>query len=69
MNRSPLTCMNTEPTIATVPCFSAGPWKLEQLTPLHDHPLRTMLLLEAPAQKGENCEDQHPCRSDGHGRH
>jgi hypothetical protein len=53
MNRSPLTCKNTAPIITTVPCFSAGPWKLEQLTSLHDYPLRTMRLLEAAAERRE----------------
>ena len=45
--------MNTAPTIATVPCLSGTPWKLEQLTPLHDYPLLTMRLVEAPAERRE----------------
>lgn len=40
--------MTTTPTIVTVPCFSGAPWQLEQLTPLADHPLRTMRLPEDP---------------------
>jgi hypothetical protein len=43
--------MNTEPTIATVPCFSGSRWKLERLTPLHDYPLRTMRLPQAPTER------------------
>jgi pimeloyl-ACP methyl ester carboxylesterase len=33
-----------QPTIVTVPCFSGAPWDLDSLTPLADHPLRTMRL-------------------------
>lgn len=33
-------------TVVTVPCFSGAPWSLDQLTPLADHPLRTMRLPE-----------------------
>ncbi|MGY1712203.1 alpha/beta fold hydrolase [Geodermatophilus sp. SYSU D00758] len=32
------------PTVVTVPCFSGAPWDLDSLTPLADHPLRTMRL-------------------------
>jgi hypothetical protein len=45
--------MNTEPTILTVPRISVTPWKREQLTLLHDYPLRTMRLPEAPAKRRE----------------
>jgi hypothetical protein len=45
--------MNTEPTIATVPCFSGSPWELGRRTPLHDYPLRTMRLVEAAAERRE----------------
>ncbi len=45
--------MNTELTTVTLPCFSGAPWKLEQLAPLHDHPLRTMRLPKAPAERRE----------------
>ena len=45
--------MNTEPIIVTVPCFPGPPWKLEQLTPLHDYPLRTLRLPEAPTERRE----------------
>jgi len=45
--------MNTAPTIAPVPCVWGTPWKLEQLTSLHNHPLRTMRLPEAPAERRE----------------
>jgi hypothetical protein len=45
--------MNTESTIVTVPCFSGSPCKLERLTPLHDYPLRTMQLPEAPTERRE----------------
>ena len=45
--------MNTEPTILTVPCISVTPWKREQLTPLHDYPLRTRRLPEGPAKRRE----------------
>jgi hypothetical protein len=45
--------MNSEPTIVTVPCSSGSPWKLERLTPLHDYPLRTLRLPEAPAERRE----------------
>ena len=45
--------MNTDPTIVTLPCLSGTPWKLEQLTPLRDHPLRTMRLPEAPTDRRE----------------
>lgn len=38
--------MARRPTIVTVPCFSGAPWKLNQLTPLADYPLRTMRLPE-----------------------
>ena len=43
--------MNTSPTIVTVACLSGAPWKLEQLTPLHDYPLRAMRGPEAPAER------------------
>jgi len=43
--------MNTDAAIA--PYFSGGPRKLEQLAPLHDHPLRTTRLLEAAAERRE----------------
>ncbi len=39
--------MISDLTIVTVPCFSGSPWKLEQLTPLANYPLRTMRLPEA----------------------
>jgi hypothetical protein len=39
--------MDTAPTIATVPCVWGTPWKLEQLTSLHNYPLHTMRLPEA----------------------
>jgi len=45
--------MNTEPTILTVPRISVTPWKLKQLTPLHDYPLRTRRLPEGPAKRRE----------------
>jgi hypothetical protein len=45
--------MNSEPTIVTVPYFPGSPWKLGRLTPLHDYPLRTMRLVEAPAERRE----------------
>jgi hypothetical protein len=45
--------MNTAPTIVIVQCFSGSPCKLEQLTPLHDYPLRTMRLPKAPAERRE----------------
>jgi hypothetical protein len=45
--------MNTEPTIITVPCFPGSRWKLEQLPPLHNCPLRTTRLPEAPAERRE----------------
>ncbi len=37
----------SSPAIVTVPCFSGAPWRLEELTPLADWPLRTMRLPEA----------------------
>jgi hypothetical protein len=43
--------MNTAPTIVAVPCVSSTLWKLEQLTSLHDCPLRIMRLPEAPAER------------------
>jgi hypothetical protein len=45
--------MNSEPTIATIQCFLGSPWKVGRLTPLHDYPLRTMRLPEAPAERRE----------------
>jgi hypothetical protein len=45
--------MNPELTIVTDPCFPGSPWKLEQLTPLHYYPLRTMRLPEASAERRE----------------
>jgi hypothetical protein len=45
--------MNAGPTIATVLCFPGSRWKLEQRTLLHDHPLRTMRLPKAPAERKE----------------
>ncbi len=45
--------MNTEPTIATVPCFSGSRWEFERLTPLHDYPLLTMRLPEALTERRE----------------
>jgi len=45
--------MNTAPTIVTVPCLSGASWKLEQLTSLHNYPLRTMRLPEAPTDGRE----------------
>ena len=45
--------MNPEPTISTVPCFSGSRWKLERREPLHDYPLRTMRLPEAPTERRE----------------
>lgn len=45
--------MNTEPTIAIVPCFPGAPWRVVRLTPLHNCPLRTMRLPEAPAERRE----------------
>lgn len=34
------------PTLVTVPCFSGAPWDLDALSPLDDHPMRTMRLPE-----------------------
>jgi hypothetical protein len=45
--------MNGEPTIVTVPYFPGSPWNLGRLTPLHDHPLRTVRLVETPAERRE----------------
>ena len=45
--------MNTAPTIVTVPCVSGTPWRLEQLSSLHNHPLRTIWLRETPAERRE----------------
>jgi hypothetical protein len=45
--------MNIAPTIVAVPCASSTLWKLEQLTPLHDYPLRTRRLPEGPAKRRE----------------
>jgi hypothetical protein len=45
--------MNTEPTIATAPCFSGAPWKVVWLTPFHNYTLHTMRLPEAPAERRE----------------
>ena len=45
--------MNTAPTILTVPRISVTPWKREQLTPLHNYPLRTRRLPEGPAKRRE----------------
>jgi len=45
--------MNTAPTIVTVPCLSGTLWKLEQLTSLHNYPLRTMRFPEPPADRRE----------------
>jgi hypothetical protein len=45
--------MNTELTVVTVPCCPGSRWKLEQLTPLHDYPLRSARLPEAPAERRE----------------
>jgi hypothetical protein len=43
--------MNSEPTIVAVPYFPGSPWKLGQIMPLHDYPLRTMRLPAAPAER------------------
>ena len=43
--------MNTAPAIVTVPCLSGTLWKLEQLSSLHNYPLRTMRLPAAPAER------------------
>ena len=45
--------MNTAPTIVTVPCLSGTLWKLEQLSSLHDYPLRTIRLPEASTDRRE----------------
>jgi hypothetical protein len=45
--------MNSEPTIVTVPYFLRSPWKIGRLTPLHDYPLRTMRLPQAPTERRE----------------
>jgi hypothetical protein len=45
--------MNTEPTIVTVLYFPGSQWKLRRLTPTQDHPLRTMRLAEALAERRE----------------
>ena len=45
--------MNSEPTIVSVPYFPGSPSKLGRLTPLHDYPLLTMRLPEAPAERRE----------------
>jgi len=45
--------MNTEPTIMTVPRISVTPWKREQLSSLHNYPLRTIQLPEGPAKRRE----------------
>ena len=45
--------MNTTPTIVTVPCLSGTPWKLEQLSPLHDHSMSTTRQPEAATERRE----------------
>jgi hypothetical protein len=45
--------MNSESTTATIRCFLGPPWKLGRLTTLHNHPLLTMRLPEATAERRE----------------